>query len=219
MAAFEDFEVYQCIIFLSNSFRFKTIFREKWFGYYTLSSIKLRQTDEWFLGRSSNYPHNCKPDINSLEDQESDPGNMRHVEEYIDYHTPSRHDYLGYFNKTVKNQFIKSTRPNEFECTFDKGLCNGWKIEPKGIRKDPITNITEILSDWVVLKGPSMSLLTGPNRDHTTRNATGGYIIAQGFSAIFLSEFRFYSPAVDLTWSEDYCLRIGTFNLVMFTFK
>ena len=75
------------------------------------------------------------------------------------------------------------------------------------------TNITEILSDWVVLKGPSMSLLTGPNRDHTTRNATGGYIIAQGFSAIFLSEFRFYSPSVDLTWSDDYCLRIGSFSL------
>ena len=64
----------------------------------------------------------------------------------------------------------------------------------------------------MVLKGPSMSLLTGPNRDHTTRNATGGYIIAQGFSAIFLSEFRFYSPAVDLTWSDDYCLRNGTFS-------
>ena len=71
------------------------------------------------------------------EDQESDPGNMRHVEEYIDNHTPSRHDYLGYFNKTVKNQFIKSVKPNEFECTFDKGLCNGWRIEPKGIKKDP----------------------------------------------------------------------------------
>ena len=62
-----------------------------------------------------------------------------------------------------------------------------------------------------------MSLLTGPNRDHTTRNATGGYIIAQGFSAIFLSEFRFYSPSVDLTWSDDYCLRIGLFSFFNLT--
>ena len=81
--------------------------------------------------------NNLKLWKDSNEDQESDPGNMRHVEEYIDNHTPSRHDYLGYFNKTVKNQFIKSVKPNEFECTFDKGLCRGWRIEPKGFKKDP----------------------------------------------------------------------------------
>ena len=94
------------------------------------------------------------------EDQESDPGNMRHVEEYIDNHTPSRHDYLGYFNKTVKNQFIKSVKPNEFECTFDKGLCNGWRIEPKGIKKDPRNGYPQgpLTGRTILLRPPDRSI-------------------------------------------------------------
>ena len=67
---------------------------------------------------------------------------------------------------TTKN---KSDTPSGFECTFEDGICGFWELFPRNEVKDPRTNMTKIYNAWMVIQGPSISLLTGPKHDHTRK--------------------------------------------------
>merc|ERR1712130_939217 len=66
--------------------------------------------------------------------------------------------------------------------------------------------MTETFNEWMVIQGPTISLLTGPKFDHTLKNDQGMYLIAEGHGNEKLSTFRLTSPTVDLTTATDFCL-------------
>ena len=76
------------------------------------------------------------------------PKDMSHIEAYLENHTPSRDNYLDFQDG---KQF-----PTGFECTFEEGLCDDWFLVPSQNHKDPITNMTEVYSEWIVLQGPTL---------------------------------------------------------------
>ena len=149
---------------------------------------------------------------------------MEHVEDYLKNHTPKKHDFLNYIYRIIKLRenflfylmkilfFRTSTlyeqayhinpyytepgKPSGFECTFEEGLCTGWSIVERGIIKDPRTNITENVGQWMVLQGSSISLLTGPLFDHTRKDHLGRYLLAQGSGNTPLTKFYFKTPPV-----------------------
>ena len=59
--------------------------------------------------------------------------------------------------------------PSGFQCTFEEGLCDEWWIFPRDTITDPLTNMTETFNTWMVIQGPTISLLTGPKHDHTLK--------------------------------------------------
>ena len=52
----------------------------------------------------------------------------------------------------------------------------------------------------------AISLLTGPLFDHTRKDHLGRYLLAQGSGNTALTKFYFKTPAVDLTYGENFCL-------------
>ena len=79
------------------------------------------------------------------------PKDMSHIEAYLENHTPSRDNYLDFEDG---KQF-----PTGFECTFEEGLCDDWFLVPSQNHKDPMTNMTEVFSEWIVLQGSTLRFL------------------------------------------------------------
>ena len=73
-----------------------------------------------------------------------DPQNMEHLEDFLKNHSPEKHNFLNY---------IEPGKPSGFECTFEEGLCDGWEVYERQVIKDPRTNITENVGQWMVLQG------------------------------------------------------------------
>lgn len=73
-----------------------------------------------------------------------DPQNMSHLEDFLKNHTPEKHNFLNY---------VEPGKPSGFECTFEEGLCDGWEVYERQVIKDPRTNITENVGQWMVLQG------------------------------------------------------------------